>query len=210
LDTPGTDLSAATKSTLPFPGSDAKRDFRVVALMQGGHPLVPLAIAFGLFASIFVLRLSVDTSDGPITVLYVFPIALLGVVFGLRVGALAALLGVLLVVVWIALDDFSPSVVGWFGRIVPLLVIGLLVGNAADRLRGVSVSEQASFAARLGELEAAEVQHSIVRELIVAKAYLQGGQIEESLGALENGLAAAEALVADLKTSQLATWHSSG
>jgi hypothetical protein len=169
--------------------------------MGDGHPLVPVAVAFGLFASIFVLRLAVDTTDGPITVLYVFPIALLGVVFGLRVGALAAMLGVLLVVVWAVLDDFSPSAVGWFGRIVPLVVIGLLVGNAADRLRTASVAEQASFAARLGEIEAAEIHDSIVTELVAAKAHLECGQIEEGLVALEHGLVAAEALAADLKSS---------
>ncbi len=93
------------------------------------------AAAATLFVSVFVLRLSGGTVEDAYSMLYVFPVALVAFAFGLRKGAAAGVLAVLLIVVWAAIRDVSLDPAGWASRILPILLLGLLLGEASDRLR---------------------------------------------------------------------------
>ena len=161
---------------------------------QRGHPFVPVVVAIGLFVVIFVLRLAVSETDARITGFYVVPIAVLATVYGLRVGALAACAASVLVVAWVEIDGISQTPLVWVGLIVPLVLVGLLVGETSDRLRAASIAESASFASRLGAVEAAEIRDLILPPLAAARESLEAGRVPEGLAALTEGIIAAERL----------------
>ena len=104
------------------------------------RPGLTVAVAALLYAGVFAFRLAVDTTEAPITTLFCLPIALLAVAFGLRVGLVAGVAGVALLAVWVIVNDVSLSAVGWVTRIVPLVLLGVLLGDAADRLRRSEVA----------------------------------------------------------------------
>jgi energy-coupling factor transporter transmembrane protein EcfT len=154
-------------------------------------------LAIGLFAIVFAARLTIHGTD-PITVFLIFPIALLAMAFGLRAGLLAGLAGVLLTFAWVALAGISLSAFGWAGRIVPLVLLGVLVGWTTDRERAAAQTEKALFEARLREREAAEINDSIVQHLAVTKWTIETGHTDEGLTMLADTIATSESLVAAL------------
>jgi hypothetical protein len=154
-------------------------------------------LAIGLFALVFAARLTVQSSE-PITVFFIFPVALLAMAFGLRAGLVAGLVGVVLTVAWVALQDVSLSPLGWLGRILPILLLGILVGWTTDRERGAAQTRQALFEARIREREAAEINDSIVQHLAVVKWTMESGHTEEGLTMLADTIASSESLVAAL------------
>ena len=94
-----------------------------------------VAVAAGLFALVTAARFaSAEPGDG-FTFLYVMPIALLAVLFGLAGGLLAAALALALSVAWIAIEDPDVAAVGVLTRAISFVVVGGVVGAYADRAR---------------------------------------------------------------------------
>lgn len=156
------------------------------------------AVAVALFAGIFGVRLTAGAPDDPISLLYALPIALLAMTWGLRGGAAGSLVAVALVVGWVVLDGIELSAVGWSSRIVPLALLGLLVGSATDGLERARVTEQELLATQLREREAAEINDSIIQGLVAAKWLIESGESERGVVYLSESIQRTQALVGDL------------
>jgi len=179
--------------------SEVRTSRRSIPYIQ--RPSVAALVAFGLYAAVFAMRLTIHGTD-PITVFYIFPVALLAMTFGLRCGVVAGVIGVLLIVAWVAIDGVSTNPLGWLGRVAPIMLLGILVGRATDRLRAAAQTEQALYAAQLREREAAEINDSIIQGLVAAKWSIEVGETERGLKGLTDTIATTQALVAELLSYQ--------
>ena len=99
-----------------------------------------LAAAALLFVAVFVLRVVIEDTSHPVTLLFALPIALLavqlGTVWGLAAGALALSAFALWDVTWAA--DAEHDVLDYLTRAAVFFVLGGFVGALSDRLRRVS------------------------------------------------------------------------
>src|SRR4051794_12416510 len=102
-----------------------------------------LAAALALFAGVFALRVVDENPDDAVTLLYLVPIALVAIEFGLAGGSISAVLACALLGTWIAVDDPGITAVGFLTRAVAFLAVGLVVGDIADRLRRAYRERQA-------------------------------------------------------------------
>src|SRR6187402_663616 len=84
------------------------------------HPGLALTVAGILFAAVLSLRLSSGTPVDAYSMLYALPV---GVV---AVG---------LTVLWAVTQDIPLTPTGWASRVMPLLLLGALLGHATDRAR---------------------------------------------------------------------------
>ena len=99
-----------------------------------------IAAAIVLFLVVFVLRDSDSTTGNAEGILYVVPIALLALRFGLRGGLTGAATSFALIIVW---DLEHPSVAvalaGYLSRGVAFLILGVLLGVVVDQRRRLQV-----------------------------------------------------------------------
>jgi PAS domain S-box-containing protein len=117
-----------------------------------------VALAFGLFVGIFALRES-DANAGDVTeILFVVPIALLALRFGLRGGLGGGVLGLALIVVWDRFDsDLTISVEGYLNRGIAFLLLGTLLGTFVDARRKLEGELTRYFDASLDLLATADL-----------------------------------------------------
>jgi PAS domain S-box-containing protein len=104
----------------------------------GGPASIPatLALALALFAGIFVLCMGYPNVADGCEILFVLPIALLAVRFGLRGGLAGALLAIALIVAWNVLGhDVRLTAAGYLSRGIAALVLGTLLGIVVDERR---------------------------------------------------------------------------
>lgn len=163
-----------------------------------GRPRLVVAVAGLLFAAVLAIRLFAGDANDAYSMLYVLPIALLATTFGIRAGAAASLLAVALVGVWSAIDEVSLGVTGWVTRVVPLLLLGVLLGESTDRTRRAELERRRLEAAALLHREAIEINDSIVQGMAAAKWSLEAGRIEAGLHTLDQTMSKAHQLVSDL------------
>jgi putative two-component system response regulator len=121
----------------------------------GRGPTIALALA--LFLGIFVLR----ETDGNVVdadeILFVVPIAILALRFGLRGGVIGALVGLGLIVAWDVYDeDAIVSLPGYLSRGVAFLLLGTLLGMFVDRRRVLEAQIQRYFEESLDMLATAD------------------------------------------------------
>ena len=132
-----------------------------------------------LFAGCTALRWDLRGPADAVALLYSVPVALLALVFGARGGAASALGAVGSLVAWALATGTGPGPVGWAGRVVPLLLLGVLVGVLADRLR----AHASAPAARVPQARrAVDAYDDLIQALTVAKWSLESGQAEQALG----------------------------
>jgi PAS domain S-box-containing protein len=98
---------------------------------------VLVAAALVLFAGIFALRENDANVGDAQGTLYVVPIALLALRYGLRGGAAGATAALGLTVAWGLGATASVTVFGYLSRGVAFLVLGVLLGLVVDRRRGL-------------------------------------------------------------------------
>jgi hypothetical protein len=156
-----------------------------------------IAVASALYAAVFGLQWLVAGPE-PITLLFCFPIALLAVAFGLRAGLLAGLVGIVLVAVWASVGGVELSFWGWVTRAAPMLLLGALLGHAADQLRRSEAERNRLMAASQRHRDAVEFNDRIVQELSAAKWALEAGRPERGLDILRNTVNAAEDMVSQM------------
>ncbi|TDW92825.1 hypothetical protein EV137_0085 [Kribbella pratensis] len=161
-------------------------------------PSVALVVAAGLYVVVLLLTLFAGTPGDDYFLLYVFPVALIAMTFGLRAGALAGMSAVAFVVVWVVVRDISFSTAGWAARVAPLLVLGLLLGMAADRLRWAEAERLRLEAAALLHREAIEINDSLVQGMAAARWSLQAGEVGVGVRILDGTIDSAQELVSDL------------
>ena len=97
--------------------------------------IIAAASAALMFALVTVARFAEDDPGAGLTFLYVLPISLLAVAFGLVGGLLAALLALGLAVLWVVVEDPTVQFLGIVTRGVAFFVVGGVVGAYADRAR---------------------------------------------------------------------------
>lgn len=159
------------------------------------HPRTAAGVAAAMFVGVFAVRMSVDGTREAISVLYVLPIALLAMAFGLRTGLAAGTTGVGLLAIWVLHSGAALSPLGWLSRATPLLVLGALIGVASDRLREAAERERRAAAVAMLQRDAAEVHDELVQALAVTKWVFESGDSERGLAMLEENLVSAQALV---------------
>lgn len=161
-------------------------------------PRATIAAAALLYVGVFVVRLSIHGASEVISLLYALPVALIAVAFGLAGGLLAGLVAVAGVLTWVIADSVHLTVLGWITRVVPLLLLGLLLGDAADRLQKSEDEKRGLAMAAQRQREAAELNDTIVQGLAAAKWSLEAGQHERGLEIVSETLATAQEHVSRL------------
>lgn len=163
------------------------------------HPVVALGVIAALFAAVLAAR--VWTTDEPadaVSLLYALPVALAAVAFG-RVGGLAAgLLAVALLVGWAVGLGVDLTWLGYAARIVPLVLLGVLLGDASERLAAAERRRHALAAAAQRHRDAAEISDSLLQGMSAAKWALEGERIDVALETLGDTLAEGQRLVSEL------------
>jgi len=162
------------------------------------RPPVTWAAAVVLFAGIFALRISGGTVEDAYSMLYVFPVALVAFAFGLRKGAAAGVFAVLLIIVWVLVRDVSIDPVGWVSRVLPILLLGILLGEASDRLRRNETERRRLETAALLHRDAIEINDSLIQGMAAAKWSLEAGDVETGLNTLNATISQAQELVSGL------------
>lgn len=97
--------------------------------------LIALAVAAILFAAVFAISTQNSDADDAIGLLYVVPVAIVGLELGLEAGLLAAAGALGLVGVWVALRHPEVDAVGIITRAVAIFSVGALAGRFSDRMR---------------------------------------------------------------------------
>src|SRR5690606_32387761 len=85
-----------------------------------------------LFALVTILQFVTHDAADAVALLFVLPIALLAQAFGLRSGLAAAAAGAGLLATWVIVEGVDLSVLGWAARLVPMVLLGALIGHASD------------------------------------------------------------------------------
>ena len=162
------------------------------------HPGLALGAAGLLYAAVLSLRLLTGTPVDAYSMLYALPVALVATTFGLRAGTAAGLVAVGLTVLWAVTQHVSLTPTGWASRVVPLLLLGVLLGHATDRERRAEVERLHLEAAALLHREAIEINDSLVQGMAAAKWALEAGQMDAGSKILDQTLTEAHDLVSSL------------
>ena len=161
------------------------------------RPRFAIAVALALYVAVLGLRWLVAAPE-PILLLFCFPIALLAVAFGLRAGLLAGLVGIVLITVSTAVDGDELSLWGLVARAAPMLLLGGLLGHAADRLRRSEAERNRLMAAAQRHRDAVDFNDRVVQELAAAKWALEAGDSERGLDIVMKSLVAAQHMVSQM------------
>jgi hypothetical protein len=159
------------------------------------NPALAAAVSVALFAGILTLRWTVAGVDHSIAMLDVLPVALLALTFGFRVGLAAGSAAVAVLAFWILASGETLSPLGWFSRATALLLLGALVGAAADRIREASRVERRAMEVALLQREAAEINDRVLQQMAAAKWLLESGRVDEGIELLEATMSIAQQLV---------------
>ncbi len=161
-------------------------------------PQWTIAVAVALFAGVFALRLSTGGPDDAINMLYALPVALVALAFGRAAGVTAGLTAIVLVGAWALLEDVELSAIGWASRILPLLLLGGLLGDASDRLVAADARQRAMETSAQRHRDATEVNDTLVQGMAAAKWAFEAGRTESGLRTLTETIEVGHQLVSKL------------
>jgi hypothetical protein len=164
------------------------------------YPGLAVAAGLALIAGITIVRFSTGDETDAAGLLYALPIALLAIAFGMHAGLLAALGCLSLLGTWVATTDAAFTPLGWFARVVPLLLLGVLIGRASDGLREAARVATRLAVAQARQRDAAEVNDTIVQHLSAAKWMFERGAHDEGISEVEGAITAGQSLVSELLT----------
>jgi K+-sensing histidine kinase KdpD len=158
-----------------------------------------LAGVVAMFVSITVARVSQgnDPTVG-ITLFYVVPISLAALVWGRLAGVTASVVALVLIALWVLVADVDLSVLGWSARVVPILHVGLLLGDASDRLRRAERDRLEQAERELLHRQAVEINDSLLQGMAAAKWALEAERYDVALEHLSDTIASGQKLVAGL------------
>ena len=162
------------------------------------HRGAAAGVSVALFAGVSGLRLAVDDPAEPVTLLFCLPIALLAVTFGRRVGTFAGAAAIALVALWTWTVGVQLSPLGWVSRAVPMLLLGVLLGDAVERLLSYERERVTVEAVALRHREAVEINDSIVQHLAAAKWAIEAGRNDRALEILGGTVESAQRIVSEL------------
>ena len=162
------------------------------------RPRLTVAVVVLLYLGIFVIRVLTGTPRDATNMLYALPIALAALAFGRRAGAAAGCGAVLLVVAWVVIDSVDLTVWGWTSRIVPMLLLGVLLGQASDRLRLADERSRRLETAAQRHQDAVEINDTLVQGMVAAKWSLESGRADDGLRTLNDTITVGHHLVSEL------------
>jgi signal transduction histidine kinase len=151
-----------------------------------------------MFAVVFVVRLIVADPVGAAADLYVFPVALIALGFGARAGVAAGLAGAMLLTIPLGEAGIDHSPLSWAARAVAMTAMGLVLGDASDRLAEAQRLRSAVALAAERHREAIEFNDGLVQGLAAAKWQLEAGRGGAALETLNETIATGEQLVSKL------------
>ena len=157
-----------------------------------------IAVATSLFVAVFAARLLIGDAEDAVSLLYALPVALLAVAFGRAAGIAAGLLAVVLVLAWAAVLEVDLTLLGWASRVVPLLLLGGLLGDASDRLAVAGARQLAMDAAEQRHREATEINDTLIQGMAAAKWALEAGRYNVGINTLDATLEVGHELVSKL------------
>lgn len=143
-----------------------------------------LAAVVGSFLAVTVLRFVSDSEADAIAVLYVIPIGLTAIRYGMAAGFAAAGLAFALFGAWSAAEEPDIGVVGYLTRACAFAVAAGGLSWAAQRLW------RAERRARGRELH-----DTIVQRLAVARYSAEAGQVDECVRAVDEALEGVQRMV---------------
>jgi predicted lipid-binding transport protein (Tim44 family) len=164
----------------------------------GSRPRLAVWVAAGLFAGVLALRFAVADPARPVTLLFSLPIALLAMTAGRRGGLSGGLAAGLLLGTWAVLDGVALGPLDWLAAVLPLLLLGGLIGDATGRLRRSEAERVRLEAAAQRHRDAIEVNDSIVQGLTAARWSLEAGNVDQGLAIVAETADRASVLVSDL------------
>ncbi len=175
----------------------------ILRVREGGpwfraSPRAALVVAALLYVGVFVLRYAADNRADASVMLYMLPVALVGLAFGRRGGAFGGAVAVVLTAAWVQSVGLEVSWIGWASRVVPPLLLGILVGDASDRLAAADAQRRALEAAAQRHRDAVEVNDTLVQGMAAARWAFEGGRHDAGLRTLEETLALGHELVTKL------------
>ena len=151
-----------------------------------------------LFAGVFAAPLLIGDPIGAAADLYVFPVALVAFAFGARAGVGAGALGAVLMALPPGEAGVDQSMLGWMARALAIVLIGLVVGDASDRLAAAQRLRVDVVVATERHREAIEINDGLVQGMAAAKWQLEAGRDSAALETLTDVLATGEQLVSKL------------
>ncbi|MFP5577302.1 MAG: hypothetical protein ACLGIZ_03560 [Acidimicrobiia bacterium] len=163
------------------------------------HPGYAALVTAVLFVLVTALRLVTPDEADATGLLYALPVALAAMTYGRAVGTTSALCASGLLWAWVAgHPDISLTALGWTSRIVPLVLLGVLVGAASDTVEEANEARTALAVAEVRRRDAAEVNDEILQRLAAAKWRLEAGANDEAAALLDEAMVQAEHLVSSL------------
>lgn len=162
------------------------------------RPELTVVVIVALYAGVFLLRVTAGTAMDATNMLYTLPIALAALSFGRRAGLAAGLGAVALVVAWVLIDSVDLTAFGWFSRIVPMLLLGVLLGDAADRLRRANDTWRRLEAATQRHRDAVEINDTLVQGMAAARWSFEAGRHDAGLKTLDQTISLGQEMVSTL------------
>jgi signal transduction histidine kinase len=163
------------------------------------HPRLAAAVTLVSFVGVTVLRVVVDDARDAAGLLYALPVALAATAYGRAIGTAASVSAAGLLGAWtLGHPEASTGAVSLATRALPVLVLGILLGSAADAAEAAADARTELAVAEAHRRDAAEVQDEILQRLTVARWRLEAGQGEEAAALLEEAMVQAQGLVGAL------------
>ena len=162
------------------------------------HPRAALAAAAAMYATVFTLRMVFTNPLDAISMLYLFPVALVAMTKGRWGGLAAGLVAVGLVGVWVLVTSTPLNPIGWLSRALPLVLIAMLIGDARDRLVRAASEREARQLAVHRHREAVEINDTLVQGMSAAKWSIEAGRTETGLQMLGETVELGHRLVSEL------------
>jgi diguanylate cyclase (GGDEF)-like protein/PAS domain S-box-containing protein len=103
------------------------------------------AVAAALFAAVFLARVTFGTVADGISLLYVIPVVLVAISFGVRGGLLAGVAAFALSSVGTLIADAPSTALGYANRALVFLFVGGLTGHFATSLRALEAASARHF-----------------------------------------------------------------
>ncbi len=170
------------------------------------RPRIAAAVIAGSALAVLGLQLLDHRASDAIALLYVLPVSLAAVTFGLRGGLVGAFGGYLAFAVFaVVTRSGHVGLDGWISRGVALFLLGALLGQAADRTAQANrrtlgqvwkklVTEEENRRYR----EGMELSDSILQYVAAARWAIEQGDPVEADRLLRQALVAGQALVGEL------------
>jgi len=153
------------------------------------RPWLAAAVTLASFVAVTAARVVTDDPQDAAGLFYALPVALAAMAFGRAVGTAASVGAAGMLWAWaLGHPGASLDAVAVGTRVVPLLLLGALVGSAADAVEAASRARTALAVAAVRRRDAAEVHDAILQRLAVAKWRLEAGAGDEAVALLQEAM----------------------